>query len=201
MPVLSWQMATEPLSDIARKTIIPGRQAMSDTHGELYFARYDARNRLVTGGAVVNTGDAAGRLKDTVGRRLQRLWPQIGEVKFDYVWNGYVGMTTDFLPRIHRLGPDAYGWTGCNGRAVALSISIGQEMAKAAQGVAAQELALPFAEPVPYVAHGLLRRLAPLMLMVYRRRDAAEIPEVASPPQPEHFIAWASNLRNRWRTS
>ena len=55
MPVLSWQMATEPLSDAARKTIIPGRQAMSDTHGELYFARYDARNRLVTGGAVSPT--------------------------------------------------------------------------------------------------------------------------------------------------
>src|SRR6202166_821054 len=49
MPVLSWQMATRPLSESARKTIIPGRQAMSDTHGELYFARYDARNRLVTG--------------------------------------------------------------------------------------------------------------------------------------------------------
>jgi glycine/D-amino acid oxidase-like deaminating enzyme len=51
MPVLSWQMTTQPLPETARQTIIPGRQAMSDTHGELYFARYDARNRLVTGGA------------------------------------------------------------------------------------------------------------------------------------------------------
>jgi hypothetical protein len=33
-------------------------------------------------------------------------------------------MTTDFLPRIHRLGPHAYGWTGCNGRAAALSIAL-----------------------------------------------------------------------------
>ncbi len=46
MPVLSWQMATQPLSDNVRNTVIPGRQAMSDTHGELYFARYDARHRL-----------------------------------------------------------------------------------------------------------------------------------------------------------
>jgi glycine/D-amino acid oxidase-like deaminating enzyme len=200
MPVRSWQMATEPLSDVARKTVIPGRQAMSDTHGELYFARYDARNRLVTGGAMMGTDVA--QLKAAVGARLQKLWPQIGEVKFDYVWNGYVGMTTDFLPRIHQLGPDAWAWAGCNGRAVALSIAIGQELAKAAQGVPAQDLALPFSAPLPYVAHGLLRRLAPLMLMVYRRRDAAEIPKIPSgPPQPEHFVAWASNLRNRWRTS
>lgn len=202
MPVLSWQMATEPLSEAARKTVIPGRQAMSDTHGELYFARYDARHRLVTGGAVFNTPDAADRLKDIVGKRLQRLWPQVGEIKFDYVWNGYVGMTTDFLPRIHRLGPDAFAWAGCNGRAVALSLAIGEQLSRAAQGSPESELALPFTEPLPYVAHGLLRRLAPLMLMVYRRRDAAEIPDgPVGPPQPEHFISWASKLRDRWRTN
>ena len=107
---------------------------MSDTHGELYFARYDARNRLVTGGAVIGPGNKPERLKVMVAERLQRLWPQIGRVEFDYVWNGYVGMTTDFLPRIHRLGPDAYGWAGCNGRAVALSIALGDELSKAVRG-------------------------------------------------------------------
>jgi glycine/D-amino acid oxidase-like deaminating enzyme len=175
MPVLSWQMATQPLSESARMTVIPGRQAMSDTHGELYFARYDARNRLVTGGAVIGPGNKPERLKLSVAKRLQRLWPQIGPVHFDHVWNGYVGMTTDFLPRIHRLGPDAYGWTGCNGRAVALSIALGDQFAKAVRGVPESDLALPFTEPAPIVAHALLRRLAPLMLMIYRRRDAREI--------------------------
>jgi glycine/D-amino acid oxidase-like deaminating enzyme len=175
MPVLSWQMATQPLSDNVRKTIIPGRQAMSDTHGELYFARYDARNRLVTGGAVIGPGNKPERLKARVTERLQRLWPQIGDVSFDHVWNGYVGMTTDFLPRIHKLGPDAYGWTGCNGRAVALTIALGDELSKAVRGVPENNLALPFTEPVPIMAHGLLRKLAPLMLLVYRRRDAREM--------------------------
>src|SRR5260370_5931806 len=130
MPVLSWQMATQPLSEAARRTIIPGRQAMSDTHGELYFARYDARNRLVTGGAVIGPGNKPERLKIIVAERLQRLWPQIGPVQFDYLWNGYVRMTTRFLAPIHRLGPDAYGWTGCNGRAVALSIPPGGELSQ-----------------------------------------------------------------------
>jgi glycine/D-amino acid oxidase-like deaminating enzyme len=175
VPVLSWQMATQPLSETARQTIIPGRQAMSDTHGELYFARYDARNRLVTGGAAIGPGNKPERLKVTVAERLQRLWPQIGPVEFDYVWNGYVGMTADFLPRIHRLGRNAYGWTGCNGRALALSIALGDELSKAVRGVPEKELALPFSEPVPIPAHGLLRRLAPLMLMLYRWRDAREL--------------------------
>jgi glycine/D-amino acid oxidase-like deaminating enzyme len=175
VPILSWQMSTQPLSDNVRKTIIPARQAMSDTHGELYFARYDARNRLVTGGAVIGPGNKAERIRSRVTERLQLLWPQIGEVSFDHIWNGYVGMTTDFMPRIHRLGPDAYGWAGCNGRAVALAIALGDQLSKAVRGVPDSELALPFTAPVPVPAHALLRRLAPLMLLVYRRRDAREI--------------------------
>ena len=175
MPVLSWQMATQPLPDSVRASVIPGRQAMSDTHGELYFARYDARNRLVTGGAVIGPGNKAERIKQRVAERLQRLWPQIGRVELNYVWNGYVGMTSDFFPRIHRLAPDAYGWIGCNGRAVALAIALGDELSKAVRGIPEKDLALPFSDPVPIPAHGLLRRLAPLMLMAYRWRDAREI--------------------------
>jgi glycine/D-amino acid oxidase-like deaminating enzyme len=175
VPIVSWQMATQPLPAEVRRTVIPGRQAMSDTHGELYFARYDARHRLVTGGAVLGPHNKVERLRASVGERLKRLWPQIGDVTFDYVWNGYVGMTTDFLPRMHRIGPDAYAWVGCNGRAVALSVALGGELAKAVRGVPEGELALPFSDPAPMLGHGLVRRIAPWMLLVYRRRDAREL--------------------------
>jgi hypothetical protein len=43
------------------------------------------------------------------------------------------------------------------------------------QGVPDSELALPFSEPVMYVAHGLLRKIAPWMLLLYRQRDAQEL--------------------------
>jgi len=175
VPVLSWQMATEPLGDNVRATVLPARQAMSDTHGDLHFARFDARQRLVTGGALVRAGNGSDRLRPLIAARLQRLWPQIGEVRFDYVWNGYIAMTRDFLPRMHRIGPDAYAWAGCNGRGVALSVALGREIARAVQGVPDRELALPFSEPAPLPMHGLLRKLAPLMLLLYRRRDAREV--------------------------
>ncbi|MGP9813477.1 NAD(P)/FAD-dependent oxidoreductase [Rhodopseudomonas sp. NSM] len=175
MPVRSWQMATQPLSDNVRKSMIPGRQAMSDTHGELIFGRFDARNRFVTGGAIIRPFNQAATLRARVGKRLQTLWPQIGEVRFDYVWNGFIGMTTDYLPHIHRLGPNAYGWTGCNGRGVALSIALGDELSKAVRGVPDGELALPFTEPTPIPANELLRPFAPLMMVLYRHRDSKEI--------------------------
>lgn len=176
VPILSWQMATEPLDDALRATVIAGRQAVSDTHGDLHFARYDARNRLVTGGATLWPGDRPARLRQRIGARLQRLWPQIGEVRFDYVWNGYVGMTRDFLPRFHKLGPQAWAWAGCNGRAVGLSVALGREFAKAVRGLPDRELALPFTEPAPLPSHGMVRRVAPLMLLRYRFNDRREIP-------------------------
>jgi glycine/D-amino acid oxidase-like deaminating enzyme len=156
---------------------------MSDTHRELYFARWDARNRLVTGGAAVFPGAGGANLRPAVAERLKRLWPQLGDVEFDYVWSGYVGMTPDNLltpqvpgfPRIHRLGPDGFGWVGCNGRAVALSISLGRELAKATQGVAIETLGLPLSEPRPQPFRNIVRRIAPLALPLYRRLDAAEI--------------------------
>ncbi len=110
VPVLSWQMATQPLPDKVRETLLPGRLALSDTHGDLHFARYDARNRLVTGGALAIGFNGHERLKPRIAARLKKLWPQIGEPTFDYVWNGYISMTTDFLPRAHKLGPGAIGW-------------------------------------------------------------------------------------------
>lgn len=175
VPTLSWQMATQPLGDNIRRTILRGRQAMSDTHAELYFARYDARHRLITGGALMNPANGAERLKPYIAARLQKLFPQIGPVQFDYVWNGYIGMTRDYLPRFHKLGPDGYAWAGCNGRAVGLSVALGREFARAIQGIPENELALPFTEPEPIPFHFLARQLSRLMLLEYKRRDRWEV--------------------------
>lgn len=183
IPVLSWQMATKPVSDNVAKTIIPGRQAMSDTHRELYFARWDARNRLVTGGAAMFPGPGGASLAAPIGQRLARLWPQLGEVKFDYIWSGYVGMTPDNLfhpevpgfPRFHSLGPNGYAWVGCNGRGVALSVSIGRELAKALTGTPVEQLGLAFSEPKPQPMQEIVRRIAPFALPLYRALDSKEV--------------------------
>ncbi|MEZ5740892.1 MAG: FAD-binding oxidoreductase [Burkholderiaceae bacterium] len=175
VPVLSWQMATRPLDERQLKQVIPGRQAVSDTHGDLWFMRLDARQRLVTGGALIVRTAGAARLRRRVGARLARIFPALRDIGFDHVWNGYIGMTTDFMPRLHRLGPDAYGWVGCNGRGVALAVALGREFAQALQGTAPESLALPLTDPVPLPAHALLRRLAPWRLMQYRLADGREI--------------------------
>ncbi len=175
VPVLSWQMATEPIGHNVRNAVLPGRQAMSDTHGDLYFARYDARHQLITGGALALATNGHERLKARIGERLRQTFPQITEVRFASVWNGFIAMTTDYTPRFHRIGPDAYAWAGCNGRGVALSVAMGAVFAKALTGTDAGVLPLPLTDVRPLPFQGLLRRAAPLMLLEYRRRDAREI--------------------------
>lgn len=175
VPVLSWQMSTDPIPVALRAGILPGRQAVSDTRGDLRFFRYDARNRLITGGAVIGRRDMARRVADKAARNLAEAYPQLGTQRMSHVWSGYIGMTWDRFPRIHRLGPDAWTWIGCNGRGVALGVSLGREMARAVSGTALDTLALPLSEPHPLPFHGFARLIAPNYLAWMRRKDLQEM--------------------------
>lgn len=175
VPVLSWQMATNPLPDALRATILPGRQAVSDTRGDLRFFRYDAQNRLITGGVVIGRHDVARRVADKASRNLAEAYPALGTQPMSHVWSGYIGMTWDRFPRVHSLGPDAWTWIGCNGRGVALAVSMGREMARAVNGTPVETLALPVSEPHPLPMHAIARKIAPSYLAWLRRKDLQEI--------------------------
>lgn len=174
IPVMAWQMATPPLGDNLRRTILPGRQAVSDTRGDLRFFRYDARNRLITGGAVMGRHDLVNRVRAKAARSLAEAFPDLGLPQMTHVWSGYLGMNWDRFPRIHRLGPEGWAWMGCNGRGVALGTALGRELGRAATGEDEAALALPFSEPRPFPAHAIARRVAPAYLAWLRRQDLKE---------------------------
>lgn len=174
IPIHAWQMSTQPLGDNLRRKILPGRQAVSDTRGDLRFFRYDARNRLITGGAVMGSYDIANRVRKKAAQSLAEAFPDLGTPEMTHVWSGLIGMNMDRFPRVHRLGPDGWAWIGCNGRGVALGTALGRDLARAVTGVAEQELALPTSEPKPFPAQGLLRRVAPAYLAWMKRKDMTE---------------------------
>ena len=84
-------------------------------------------------------------------------------------------MTPDHFPRFHKLGPDAVGWTGCNGRGVALAVSVGRELARAVTGTPDRDVALPFGPPtvVPYLS--LVKAATPLAVAFLRWQDSREV--------------------------
>jgi glycine/D-amino acid oxidase-like deaminating enzyme len=174
IPVRSFQMATEPVSDNVFRTILPEGHALSDTRGDLYFYRFDANRRLVTGGALIIGAGYDARIRRRIAERAARVFPQLGTPRFDYLWYGYIGVNQDRLPHIHELAPGVYGWTGCNGRGVALATAIGREFARAAAGTPMKDLPLPLSPLKPIPAHGFARALAPLAVGLYRWRDAQD---------------------------
>ncbi len=174
IPVRSYQMATAPVTDNIAKTILPGRQALSDTRGDLYFFRYDAFGRLITGGALMLGHDWEKRIRARIGERVAAVYPQLGVPHFDYVWWGYIGMTADKAPHVHELAPGLTGWNGCNGRGVALATAIGRELGRQATGTPWSDIPLPLSPVRPIPGYACAKRIAPAAIVERRWRDARD---------------------------
>ncbi len=174
IPVRSYQMATAPLTDNVKKTILPEGHALSDTRGDLYFFRFDAGGRLISGGALMLGFDWEHRIRERIGKRVAAVYPQVGVPQFDYVWWGYVGMTADKAPHVHELAPGVTGWNGCNGRGVALATAIGRDLGRQATGPGWSDIPLPLSPVRPIPAYAFAKRIAPSAILQRRWADARD---------------------------
>ena len=174
-PVRSYQMATAPIPEDLRKDVLPFDHACSDTQGDLHFFRWDANGRLVTGGPLALDWDWDVRQRERIGRRVSAVFPRIGVPVFDYIWHGFVGITFDFRPHVHELGPGVLTWIGGNGRGVGLAGAIGAQFARACLGTPLAELPLPVTPLAPVFGHAIGKRIKPLAVLYYRYRDSKEL--------------------------
>ncbi|MDE2334010.1 MAG: FAD-binding oxidoreductase [Rhodospirillales bacterium] len=175
VPVTSYQLATEILPPALAARILPGDEAASDTRYDLRYFHKDREGRLISGGALAIQAFARQRLPAVVRARLGAVFPELAAIAFPFFWGGRIAMTTDRLPRLHRTPDGLVGWTGCNGRGLALAMGMGEVMRDAALGVPDEQLALAPTPLAPIPLHGLVRRTARLALLHYRRKDRAEI--------------------------
>ena len=145
-----FNLATAPLGDNLRRSILPERQGVWDTREVLSSFRMDQQGRLVFGsvGALRGTGLTIHR--DWGRRALQKLFPQLGPVAFETEWYGSIGMTENNLPRFHRLGRNLVSISGYNGRGIAPGTVFGRCLAQLVLGrISEAELPLPVTDPVP----------------------------------------------------
>ncbi|MBA8843313.1 sarcosine oxidase [Ochrobactrum sp. RH1CCR137] len=151
-----FNMATKPLSDNLKKSILPERQGVWDTKEVLSSFRFDRQGRLVFGsvGALRNTGAAVH--KAWAKKSLKRLFPQIGEVEFEAEWYGKIGMTDDSLPKFHRLARNVVGFSGYNGRGIAPGTVFGKLLSQLVSGeIKEDDLPLPVSDPKEQNFRGL----------------------------------------------
>lgn len=143
-----FNFATPPLSESLKTTILPERQGAWDSREVLSSFRFDRSGRLVFGsvGALERFGAPVHRAWAV--RSLRRLFPQLGDVEFDAGWFGMIGMTSDNLPRFHKLDRNVLAFNGYNGRGIAPGTVFGSVLASYVLGqVSEKNLPLP-SEPL-----------------------------------------------------
>jgi len=175
VPVNSVQIATAPLPDAVRRTILPQGHVLSDTRRLLLYFRLGAAGRLVFGGRGSVRDDKQAGSYAAVARALRRLIPAAAGIPREFAWAGKVALTLDTLPHVSLLAPGLIAAIGYNGRGVAMASALGAAVAHYLRG--RDEAVLPFPlEPMhPVPLHGLRLPALALATQFFRLRDALGI--------------------------
>ncbi|MDP9500304.1 FAD-binding oxidoreductase [Bisgaard Taxon 45] len=130
LPVESFIIATEPLSDAMAESLIRNRMSVCDNNYFLDYYRLSADNRLLFG------SDASPGLDMMTVMRCNMLhvFPQLENVKIDYGWGGPIDMTLNANPHFGRIAPNIYFAQGYSGHGVALTGLAGRIVAEAILG-------------------------------------------------------------------
>jgi glycine/D-amino acid oxidase-like deaminating enzyme len=145
-----FNMATPPLSNDLRQSILPERQGAWDTRQVMSSFRFDQAGRLVFGSVGALRGSGRTIHRDWGRRAMTKLFPQLKGVEFEHEWYGWIGMTPNALPRFHRLARNTISFSGYNGRGIAPGTVFGRELARLALAeISEEELPLPVSPIVP----------------------------------------------------
>jgi glycine/D-amino acid oxidase-like deaminating enzyme len=173
--VRAFQFMTRPLRDNVLKTILPGGQPMTDSRRLLSGIRLHSDGRLQFGGQGPAFGPQGKPAWGPTLGRLQKIFPQLGEIEADFWWTGFMAMNNDNSWHIHELSPGLLAMLGCNGRGVALATIYGRELARYAHGVPASDFVLPPTPPRRIFAHSVVEPFVSGLIQYYAFRDAVEI--------------------------
>jgi glycine/D-amino acid oxidase-like deaminating enzyme len=149
MSFRSYGLASRPVSENVRGTILPGKQALTDTRKLTSGVRLHADGRIHVSSDGPRFG-AEGR-PDLAGptRRMLAMFPQLGSIEWEIIWSGWIDLTPSEFPELHELAPGLLAGLGYSGRGIALATVMGRELARYAMGAAAKDLSFAITKPKP----------------------------------------------------
>jgi len=171
VPVRLFQTATVPLSDNIARSILPEGHSISDGRRVLWSFRKDRYGRLVVGGAPVVTVNVRQSLRHLVAGHIATVFPQVGEVRLEHIWDGRIAVTPDRLPRLHELAEGVYAGLGYSGRGIAMATGMGKVLAARATGTPMEALPVPATPVKPLPMHALSIPIARLTIGWQRWQD------------------------------
>jgi glycine/D-amino acid oxidase-like deaminating enzyme len=171
IPMRGHGFVTEPLSDNVRHTILPERQSLTDTRQLYSGVRMLPDGRLHASAHGPSFGAEPKPDWRRVDARIRRLYPQLGAVKWQQGWSGWVAMTTDHFPRLHALAPGLFAGLGYNGRGIATATMMGRDLAALARGTHDDATVFPLSKLRPLAWHQIAPTLIRGLVQAYRVRD------------------------------
>jgi glycine/D-amino acid oxidase-like deaminating enzyme len=172
--VPSFQVATAPIPAELRKSILPERQAVSDTWRLLRYFRLDAAGRLVMGARGTFGNSTVLKTAEPHYRAVREIYPQLDGLPFEYHWGGLVAMTRDHLPHVHELAPRVRAALGYNGRGVAMATVMGGVLARWVLGESPAESGICVSPVRAIPLHALSRFGTRAAIQYLRALDAWE---------------------------
>jgi len=168
MPVQSYILATEPLSENMAKSLLPGDEAVADCNFIVNYFRLSGDRRMLFGGRASYSTLQPSDLYSFMKPRMTAVFPQLADARLDYCWGGYIGITVDRMPHLGRMGASTYFAQGFSGHGLSLSGMSGRLMADAIKGQAERfDVMAKFKHPI--FPGGRFRTPALVLAMVYYR--------------------------------
>jgi glycine/D-amino acid oxidase-like deaminating enzyme len=167
----SFQIATAPLSNNLRKSILPFGQVTSDTRKLLLYFRLDHEGRFIMGGRGPFREPTSPADWAHLERVVAKMFPQLKGVPIEHRWCGRVALTQDFLPHLHEPEPGLLVDIGCMGRGVGLQTAMGARMAEYVATRRPEALPFPLVPVKPLPFHPLHRAYVAAIVAWYRMTD------------------------------
>lgn len=173
LPVGSYIIATEPLSDDLAAELLPGNHAVCDQRWALDYFRLSADRRMLFGGVATYSGLHPKDVVKKMRPKMLKVFPKLKNVKIDYHWGGFLSVGLNRIPQVGRLDARTFYAQAYAGHGVAPSHMAAQMIADA---IAGDDRRLAMIEAVkhrPFPGGRLLRKPALVTGMAIERfKDA-----------------------------
>ena len=148
IPIGSYIIATEQLSDDVARELIPHNRMVYDSLNFLHYWRLTPDNRMLFGGRAAflpETTNTIRKSEQILLRDLIAIHPQLKNVKVDYAWGGTLDFTFDIMPHAGEFEGVHYA-LGYAGHGVAMASYLGSLMGEklAGRGDANPFAGIPF---------------------------------------------------------
>jgi len=172
MPVGTYIIATEQLGRERALSLIKNDMAVADMNFVLDYYRLSGDYRLLYGGRVSYSTLEPLNLERAMRPRMLNVFPELGDVRIEYKWGGFVAITVNRAPHFGRLRDNIYFAQGFSGHGIALTGMAGKLMADAIAGTAEKFDVFTRIPHMSFPGGRLLRTPALVLGMAwYRLRD------------------------------